>query len=271
MNHILPNLTLPTLGPLEAVLMALIIQHGLIDLLLGIQHKRPVLHDLLIQRQSRDEYELPRLFRILRHLCGHSVAFLLKDNIVVLAHGRLFFADAKGGRTGERIGEGVPADGEGLGDFPTRSDCDVEDPDGRVGELLDAVRAVRLARDDLDRHVAVVDLDGGDLRRSEVAVSRLARLQFLRQVDPQLHSHIRAPVGVLSGHLGVHDTAPRGHELEVSGFNRARVAGKILVIHCPLEQVCDGLLPTMRMVWEAGAWCDGEVVEHEKWREVSQL
>ena len=133
MNHALPNLTLPTLCSLEAILMALIIEHGLINLFLCIQDKRPVLHNLLIQRQPRDEDEMPVLVRILGNLCGHGVAFLLENHIVILADGRLFFADAKGRGAGEGVGEGVPADGQGLGDFAAGADADVEDPDGRVG------------------------------------------------------------------------------------------------------------------------------------------
>ena len=133
MDHSLPNLTLPTFCSLEAILMTLIIKHGLINLLLRIHDKRPVLHNLLVQREPRDEDEMPVLVRILGYLCGHGVAFLLKNHIVVLADGGLVFADAKGRGAGEGIGEGVPADGQGLGDFAAGADVDVEDPDGRVG------------------------------------------------------------------------------------------------------------------------------------------
>ena len=231
MNHAFPDLTLPTFSPLEPILMALVIQHGLINLLLRVQHKRPVLHDLLIQRQSRDEHELPVLLGILGNLRGDGVAFLLEDDVVVLAHRRLVFADAKGGGAGEGVGEGVPADGKGLGDFAAGSDCDVEDPDGRVGELLDAVCAVGLTRDDLNGHVPIVDFDRRDLGRPEVAVSGLALLQFLRQVDPELHADVGAPVRVLSRHLRVHYPTSGRHELEVPGFDRSRVPGKVLVIH----------------------------------------
>ena len=62
---------------------------------------------------------------------------MLEYDVVVLADCRLVFADAKGGGTGEGVGEGVLAGGEGLGDFAAGSDCDVEDPDGRVGVLVE--------------------------------------------------------------------------------------------------------------------------------------
>ena len=234
MNHAFPNLTPPTLCPLKPILMALVIQHGLVNLLLRIQHKGPILHHFLIQRQSRDEDELPTLLRVLGDLGGHGVAFLLEDDVVVLAHRRLVFADAKSGGAGEGVGEGVPADGEGLRHFAAGGDCDVEDPDGRVGELLDAVGAVGLAGDYLNSYIAVVDFYGRDLGRSEVAVSWLALLQFLGEVDPELHADVGAPVFILSRHFRVHDSASCGHELEVSCFDRPGVPGEVLVIHCAL-------------------------------------
>ena len=62
-----------------------------------------------------------------------------------------------------------------------------------------------------------------------------------------------------------------GHELQVPGFNCPRVAGKVFVVHGAFEQVCDGLLPAVRVVGETGARRDGEVVEHEEGGEVSEL
>ena len=184
MNHTLPNLTLPTLCSLKPILMALIIEHGLINLFLRTQDKRPVLHNLLIQRQPREEDEMPVLVRILGNLGGHGVAFLLENHIVILADSRLFFADAKGRGAREGVGEGAPANGQRLGDFAAGADADVEDPDGRVGQFLDAVGAVGLAGDDLDGHVAPVYFDRGNLAGSKIAVSGLARLEFLGKVNP---------------------------------------------------------------------------------------
>ena len=215
--------------------MALIIHHSLINLILRIKDKGSILHHLLIQRKSRHEQELAIFFRILGDLRRHGIALLLKDDVVIGADGRLVFADAEGGGAGQGIGEGVPADGKGLGDLAPGGDCDVEDPDGGIGEFLDAVRTVGLARDDLDGHFPVVDLDGRDLGRAEVAVARLATFQFLRQVDPELHADVGAAVGVLARHLGVHDAPARGHELQVARLYGALVAGEIFVIDGAFE------------------------------------
>ena len=47
--------------------MALVIEHGLVDFFLGIENKRPVLHDFLVEWQSRDEhYEVGLSVYILR-------------------------------------------------------------------------------------------------------------------------------------------------------------------------------------------------------------
>ena len=49
-NHVLSNLTLPSLCPLKAVDMSLIVKHGLVDVLLLADNKRTILDNLLIQR-----------------------------------------------------------------------------------------------------------------------------------------------------------------------------------------------------------------------------
>ena len=43
------------------------------------------------------------------------------------------------------------------------------------------------------------------------------------------------------------------------------------MVHSTLEEVGNGFLTAVRMVWEAGAWGAGEVVEHEEGREVPEL
>ena len=43
------------------------------------------------------------------------------------------------------------------------------------------------------------------------------------------------------------------------------------MIYSTLEEVCDCFLTAVRVVWEAGAWGAGEVVEHEEWREIPKL
>ena len=43
------------------------------------------------------------------------------------------------------------------------------------------------------------------------------------------------------------------------------------MIHGTLEEVGNGFLTAVRVVWETGAWGASEVVEHEEWREVPKL
>jgi len=199
------------------------------------------------------------------------VALLLEDDVVELLDGARLVAGAEDGGAGEGVGEGVPALGQGLGDAAAGADGDVEDPDGGVGQVAHRVDAVRLAGDDLDGDAPLVDGGDGDLGGAQVAVSRLAHLEVLGQVDPELHADVGAAVGVLARHLGVHDAAAGGHELQVAGPDGAAVAGKVLVVDAARQQVRDGLLAAVRMVREACPRADGEVVEHQERAEVAQL
>lgn len=54
-NHGLPNLTSPSRGPLEAVRMALVVKHSLIDFFLRVQNKGTILDDLLIKGEPSNE------------------------------------------------------------------------------------------------------------------------------------------------------------------------------------------------------------------------
>lgn len=47
-------------------------------------------------------------------------------------------------------------------------------------------------------------------------------------------------------------------------MNGTRVAGEVFVVDGAGEEVSDCFLPTVRVVREAGAGVDGEVVEHEE-------
>lgn len=62
----------------------------------------------------------------------------------------------------------------------------------------------------------------------------------------------------------MHDPPARGHELQVPGVDGAGVAGEVLVVDGAGEEVGDGFLAAVGVVWEAGAGVDGEVVEHEE-------
>lgn len=246
MHHRLSNLTLPILGSLEAIRVALVIVQSLDDFLLGAEDKGAVLHNWLIERCSGDEGQAGGLVGTGVDFKVDDIAGLLKDDVVVLLHGTLLVLFADEHVALEGIRKGVPVLGQGLDDLAAGADGDVEDPDGRVGEVLDRVDAVALARDDLDGDAVVVDVDGGDLGGAQVAVPRLARLEVRRQVHPQLEPDVGAAVGVLARHLGVHDAPPGRHELQVSRRQGAAVAGKVFVVDAALEEVRDCFLTTVR-------------------------
>lgn len=90
-------------------------------------------------------------------------------------------------------------------------------------------------------------------------------------------------------HFRVHDASSGGHELQVTGVDLSPVARKILVIDCATQEVSDGFLAAMRMIWKtsldtslvkktkstvgyaAYPHSNVEMIEHEKRREVSKL
>lgn len=55
MHHGFSNLTLPARRPFKAIGVALIIKHGLVNLVLGREHKGAVLDDFLVERETSDE------------------------------------------------------------------------------------------------------------------------------------------------------------------------------------------------------------------------
>jgi hypothetical protein len=55
-------------------------------------------------------------------------------------------------------------------------------------------------------------------------------------------------------HLGVHDTASSGHELQITGLDGALVSCKVFVVYSTREQVCDGFLPTVGVIGEASTY-----------------
>lgn len=55
MKHRFPNLAFPAGCSFEPVGMALVVEHGLVDFFLGIENKRSVLNDFLVEWQTCDE------------------------------------------------------------------------------------------------------------------------------------------------------------------------------------------------------------------------
>lgn len=272
MPHALANLALPALGPLKAVRVALVVVHGLVNILLLGDDKGAVLDDFLLQRQAGDEHDAGVGGSALGHRKHDLVARLREDDVVVLRNLLLVQRVAAAGHehgARQRVRKRVPARGQRLRDATARPDCNVEQPDGRVGQLLQAVDAVALARNDFDADLAVGRGGLWDLRGPQVAVAWFARLERLGQVDPELHADVRAAVCVLSRHLGMHDSPAGRHELQVSRLDGAFVAGKVFVVDGPREQVSNCFLAAVWVVWEAGARADAEVVEHQERSEVA--
>lgn len=177
-----------------------------------------------------------------------EVSFSFEDNVVILLNLSALLTLANPGVSIKGIGKGVPPLGKGLRDFGARPKGDIEDPNGCVGEVLDGVYAVALARDDFDGGAAAVDIDGGDLGGAKVAVAWLAGLEMLGKVDPELETDIWATVGGFDGHLSVDDATAGGHELEVAFVEGATLAGEVFVLGATAEDVCDCFLATMRAV-----------------------
>lgn len=120
--------------------------------------------------------ELPAFLGGRGHFGRDGVAFLLEHDVVVLPYGSLALARPERGRSSQRVRERIPPRWEWLRHFASGLNGDVENPHRRVRQLLHAVRAMRLAGDDLDAHLLVVDLDGWDLRCAQITVSRLTFL-----------------------------------------------------------------------------------------------
>lgn len=172
----------------------------------------------------------------------HHLALLLEDDVVVLLDLPAGILLTEEGVALEGVSEGVPPLGQGLRDAAAGPDPDVEDPHGRIREVLDGVDAVALPRDDLHRDLSVLGRGLGDLGGAEVAVAGLARLEVLGEVDPELEADVGGPVRVLARHLGVHYATAGRHELQVARVEAPRVAGEVLVVDAALEEVGDGLL-----------------------------
>lgn len=219
MDHALANLAPPTLGPFEAIGMALEIHHRFHDAFSAVEDKRAILDDVLVEGLPGKENE-PSLFRgALLHPSRHRVSFaiVLEDDGVVGGDGGCCIvgagAVAEGDDAGQGVREGVPALGQFLADLPAGPDGHVEHPDRRVGQISDGIDAMALARDDLDVDPAVVGLHVWDLLGPEISISGFDGLELFGKVHPKLRGNDGSTVPRVSGHLRVHDASSGGHEL----------------------------------------------------------
>ena len=192
----------------------------------------------------------PRILRSRRiNFDVYIPALLLKHDIVKLFNFRLGLPFSEIRLPFERVGKRIPPFRKGLIDLSARFQYHIQDPDWGVGKVFHRVDTVALSRNHLDRNLAIVRRGLGDLPGAEVSVSRLARLQVLREVDPELETDVGGPVGVLARHLGVHYSAAGRHELQVAGTYRAGVAGEIFVVDATLEEVGYCFLAAVGAVW----------------------
>ena len=231
----------------------------------------PILHDRLIQRHARNQNESRVLLRICRHGSDDLVALLLEHGIVVLRHRLANRRRGERRRTLKGVSESRPIRRQALLDLAARLDRHVEQPDGRVRQLLQAVHAVRAAGDDLDGDSAVVDGGGGDLGGADVAVPRLAGFEVFGQVDPELHADVAAAVAVVVRHLRVHDAPTGCHELEIARPYGSLVAGEVFMIDGSGEEVRNRLLPSMRVIRKPSPNTHIKVIQHEKRAQIPQL
>lgn len=296
-SHGLSNLTFPVRRPLEPVARGLKVHHGLVHGLFARGDERAVLHHGLVEGLAGDQDEPRGLGGPLLDVGGDDVSGLLEHDVVVRRDGLadLFGAVSKRHGALQRVREGVPSRREFLGDGPARSDRHVEEPHGRVREVLERLDALAAAGDDFDLDLAVVGLCDGDLGGPEIAVPRFARLEVLGEVDPELHANV--DIFGLYGHFGVHDAAAGCHlcggellvfslslwkvgwiwygygtyKLKVAWTDCAFVPREIFMVDSAFEKVRDGLLATVGVVGKACAGRNAEVVEHEKRGEVAQL
>lgn len=250
-THDLSNLAFPIGRTLKSIRKRAVIHHSLPNLARIRQNKRPILHNWLIQWQARDENKSRILLGIGGHLCDDLIALLFKDSIMEFLDFLLCGPDIPVHSTFERVCESVPACGEILNKFPTRLNIDIEEPDWSVGQFLHRIDALRAAGNDFDCDLAIVCPGDGDLRRSQVPISRFAGFEIFGQIDPELHANIGGTVAVVMGHFGVDDASASRHELQVTRIDLAFVAGEIFVINSTGEQICNCLLAAVRMVWKA--------------------
>ena len=228
-NHPPTNLALPISGLLEAVRAGLVVPNGLQDLVPRRHDERPVLDDWVTHGFSGGEDKPGRFPGVRSDLCSGKVPFLVPDETVKSRHRLLLLrVGAEHGFALERVEKGVPASWQGLCDFAGGKDGEVEEPDGRVGQVLDALHAVAPARDYLHRGFPVIGPCHGDFCRVQIAVSRRGALEGLREVDPELDARTCGVVRV--GHLGVDYAASCRHELQGPGRYGALRAGEVFMI-----------------------------------------
>src|SRR5712691_11366999 len=225
---------------------ALVVAHGLHDLLLSVHHERAIAGDRLCDRDAGEKQQ-PACAR--RAAKAHSVAFPEQGELPVAnllasvpdehralkyVRHRLLLARKRDDDIGARFDRPVLID-----------DRDVR-VDHRTGTQ-------RLAGDHAHARAPVLAHAFRNLARGNLLVARPRHLQFRRQVHPDLESvHSAAFVAdVARGHFGMHDAGTCGHPLHVARAKHAAMAGRVLVLELALQHVSDGLGAAMRVIGRA--------------------
>src|SRR5882762_791370 len=222
---------------------ALVVAHGLRDLLLRVHHERTVAGDGLGDRDAGEQEQTASGRGAAK---AHSVALPEQRELPVAnllasvpdehralkyVRHRLLLARKRDGDIGARFDRPVLID-----------DRDVR-VDHRTGTQ-------RLAGDHAHARAPVLAQAFGNLARGNLLVARPRHLQFRRQVHPDLESvHSAAFVAdVARGHFGMHDAGACGHPLHVARAKHAAMAGRVLVLELALQHVSDGLEAAMRVI-----------------------
>ena len=185
------------------------------------------------------------LLGVLRNLCRNRIALLLKNNVVELPNRHLVGANTKGSASAKGVGKRIPSSRQLLDNASAGLDLNVQQPHGCVRQLLHAIHTMTPPADDLDVYLPFVDVNLRYFGRAEIAVARLALLELLGQIDPELHTNGSGPV--LAWHLGVHYSFAGRHELQVACLDCAGVSCEILMVYGALEKVGYGFLTSVHL------------------------
>src|SRR6266571_7956385 len=225
---------------------ALIVAHGLHDLLLGVHHERAIAGDRLSDRNAGEKQQPA----CARHAAkAHRVALPEQGELPVA---NLLPSVPDEHRALKQVRQRLLLARKRDGDIGARFDRPVliDDWDVRVDH---GARAQRLARDHTHARAPVIAHGLGNLARGNLLVAGPSHLQFRGQVHPYLESvHSAALLAdPLRRHLRMHDAGARGHPLHVARAKHAAMAGRVLVLELALQHVRDGLEAAMRVIGRA--------------------
>src|SRR5712691_3088728 len=225
---------------------ALVVAHGLRDLLLRVHDKWTIAGDRLSDRNAGEKQQ-PACAR--RAAKAHSVALPEEGELPVA---NLLASVPDEHRSLKYVRHRLLLARKRDGDIGARFDRPVliDDRDVRVDHRTGTQR---LAGDHAHARAPVLAQAFRNLARGNLLVARPRHLQFRRQVHPDLESvHSAAFVAdVARGHFGMHDAGTCGHPLHVARAKHAAMAGRVLVLELALQHVSDGLEAAMRVIGRA--------------------